>query len=439
MTNEDFKRKFSDYQENEPQGLWDGILAGLDTAKAPAKPLQKRTRTAIIILAATFTAAAAIILGVFLRPQEDIIVPHELPGQLTADNSPTTGPVTVVEPSTDINHVTTITPTADVSTTSAETVTAKDMTAVNTHSGIQETLEEDVISVNSNPDESINDESAIQNTTVPDAVRDKQSANTAKDVEVSIYSEDFNYNTDENPTRTHSNKIYRRKRVSLGLLADGIFKSSYANAGYNESFDYSQPYSQGTVILNGLNVDPVKNIQNLNTDKEVTTRTRFTVPIRAGLAIRWKLSFGLGIETGLQYSYLNSITESGSAEHFSRTENICHFIGVPFNISYSFWGNEFLDVYANAGVLFELQTKSSSVTAFYINNEPFGNQIINDPKHSPIQMSATLSAGIQYNILRWLAIYAEPGATYFLDRNLYGEHPWNFSIRAGIRFDITGK
>ncbi len=426
MINEDFKHKLSDYQESEPQGLWDDILVGLDAAKAPQKPLRKKNLVPIITLAATFTAAAAIVLGIFLKSEETAIVPIGQQKPLLAENQPIEDHPTEKYP-------------LDKQLTEEYLKDIPDEKPGGTQQNTSPKPE--------NPTIEKTEEGSHLTTTGPtevpitaESIPVTKKEDAKPDEHISIYSEKYNYTSEEDSEKKHDKeKIHRKSNISIGLLADGVFKAGSAKAGYDDSFEYSQPYSGGTIVLNGLNVDPAKNIQNMNAKKDVTTRTRFIVPVRAGLAVRWKLSFGLGFETGLQYSYLNSITESGSAENFSHTENICHFIGIPLNISYSFWSNEYLDVYINVGALFEWQLSGSSVTTFYINNEAFGNEVTGEPPiGSPYQFSAGTSAGIQYNILPWLALYAEPGVTCFLNNEaLYGDRPWNFSIRAGFRFDIT--
>ncbi len=410
MTNEDFKQKFSDYQENEPQGLWDGILEGLDAAKAPAKPSGRKKRAVIIPLAVTIAAAAAIVLGVFLMPQEQSVVPAIPSGELIADNypaDPVEEPLEPAEPSVPAEPVTPAEPTAPAP--------------------LPEAPENEPGAANEQPAAAY----AEETTQATEPLEEHSDP-------ISIYSEEFEYNADDDLQKPdRGRKLHRKKSTAIGLLADGIFKSSSSTGGYDGSFEYTTAYSPGTMIQNGLNVDPVRNITNMNSNKEVTTRTAFTIPVRAGLSVRWRLAFGLGFEVGLQYSYINSITESGSTEHFSRTESICHYVGVPFNISYAFWGNEYLDVYINTGLLLELRVDGSSVTRYYVNREHLGNEVEGDPAGPFGQMSAVISVGIQYNILPWLALYAEPGATYFLGENpLYGDRPWNLSIRAGLRFEF---
>ncbi len=257
---------------------------------------------------------------------------------------------------------------------------------------------------------------------------------------ISIYSEEYKYIAGLGDAEEVVEQV-RRKRTFIGLMADGVMVPGSSAYGYNQTFNQADnTYTKAAIKMNGMTVDPISNIKRLNKGQDITTNTRYTPPVRSGLMFRWTYKSGIGIETGLQYSYMKSITESGTAANFSRIDNECHFIGIPFNLSYSFWGNKHLGVYINAGILMERMVKHESTTRYFVNNEQLGNTIHEGMDLSRYQWSANASAGIQYNILGWLALYAEPGVTYFMNNeSLYGDHPWNFNVRLGLRFDISSK
>ena len=59
----------------------------------------------------------------------------------------------------------------------------------------------------------------------------------------------------------------------------------------------------------------------------------------------------------------------------------------------------------------------------------------------PLQMSVGASAGVQFDLLPSLGIYAEPGLSYYFDngsrtQTIYGDHPLNLSLDFGVRFTI---
>ncbi len=525
---EDIKQKLSDFQEPEPEGLWDDILAGLnvagegETAGAveetdagrPTEPHAaaadkerhaRKPRRAIIYAVSSIAAAAVIALGVFLLPGEKAIAPTisvvEQPGLLAEAEEPSPVAPTTTEsgqnPET-FDH----TPEAlsESGQKGCESDHSQDATMESGQKGREgdhslqaenaellaeaslehirqeTTLESGQKGCES--DHSLQAENAEllaeaslehirQETTMESGQKGRESdhsqettmesgqkgcesdhslqaenAETSPEEEkpISIYSEEYKYIAGLGDAEEVVEQV-RRKRTFIGLMADGVMVPGSSAYGYNQTFNQADnTYTKAAIKMNGMTVDPISNIKRLNKGQDITTNTRYTPPVRSGLMFRWTYKSGIGIETGLQYSYMKSITESGTAANFSRIDNECHFIGIPFNLSYSFWGNKHLGVYINAGILMERMVKHESTTRYFVNNEQLGNTIHEGMDLSRYQWSANASAGIQYNILGWLALYAEPGVTYFMNNeSLYGDHPWNFNVRLGLRFDISSK
>ncbi len=105
--------------------------------------------------------------------------------------------------------------------------------------------------------------------------------------------------------------------------------------------------------------------------------------------------------------------------------------------NYSHWDTcDGYDFVINIISLDTITTKSVSPDL----GQPENDEIYGNPIDSKYQWSVNAAAGIQYNIIDWLAVFAEPGVTYFLNNeSLYGEHPWNFNARIGLRFNITSR
>ena len=60
---------------------------------------------------------------------------------------------------------------------------------------------------------------------------------------------------------------------------------------------------------------------------------------------------------------------------------------------------------------------------------------------SQLQMSANISAGLSYIVIHPIAIYAEPGLSYYFNndsplQNYYKERPLNFNINFGVRINL---
>ena len=69
------------------------------------------------------------------------------------------------------------------------------------------------------------------------------------------------------------------------------------------------------------------------------------------------------------------------------------------------------------------------------------NNVSTDIKKDRPQFSAGASAGVQLNFVPQAGIYVEPGVRYYFDnnssvQNIYKEHPCNFSLQIGLRYNI---
>ena len=56
-------------------------------------------------------------------------------------------------------------------------------------------------------------------------------------------------------------------------------------------------------------------------------------------------------------------------------------------------------------------------------------------------MSVNAAAGVQFNVLDNIGIYAEPGVSYHFDdgsslQTIYKEKPLNFNLNFGVRYTI---
>lgn len=444
MLDDDIKRRLSDYQEPEPEGLWDDILSGLNAANAaeaeaaktevPATPQvqPRKPRRVIIYAVSSIAAAAAIVLGVFLMPQEEVIAPTisvvEQPGLLADNELPAEEPEATEEPAPAERQV----PVQEETHIVAEDESLR--AAEQTQQTIQEMEQAEVI-----VEEQVEESTLLAEAVKPVEQKPREQKNEEQKP-VSIYSDEFKYEPALDEAEDVVEQV-RHRRTSIGLMADGVVVPGNSTYGYNQTFNrQSDSYGHATIQMNGMTVNPIDNIKRLNKGQDIHTNTSYTPPVRSGLMFRWTYRNGFGIETGLQYSYMKSVTESGTEANFSRIDTECHFVGIPVNLSYSFWSNRHLNVYINAGILMERMVSGESVTKYFVNHESLGNALYEEPGSSLYQLSANASAGIQYNILPWLALYAEPGATYFINNeSLYGDRPWNFNVRLGLRFDISSK
>ena len=168
-------------------------------------------------------------------------------------------------------------------------------------------------------------------------------------------------------------------------------------------------------------------------DAEGNLREKHLPPFQFGLDVSFPISPRLALETGLSYSILVSTFEQGLPP--VATHQKAHFLGIPLRALLCVYHKKAWDVYVGAGGKFE---RCVAVDAA-------GPDGVADAGGSyPSQWSLQMSAGVQYQISPHAACFLEPGCGYYFDnhsalRTAYGERPVNFSLKMGIRFNISGK
>ncbi|MCR5312774.1 MAG: outer membrane beta-barrel protein [Bacteroidaceae bacterium] len=154
----------------------------------------------------------------------------------------------------------------------------------------------------------------------------------------------------------------------------------------------------------------------------MTTNEDHKRPFKLGFSFKYNIDKRWALLTGLTYTSMDShLTTVNGQNSVSKNQKLIYF-GLPLNISYSFWRNSKLNIYATGG--FEA-AKSLMGT-------------VTDPK---IMFSTNASLGIEYKVNKQTYIFAEPGYVYYFDNSselhsAFTEHPNNFSLSVGLRFDL---
>lgn len=145
-------------------------------------------------------------------------------------------------------------------------------------------------------------------------------------------------------------------------------------------------------------------------------------PITIGLQARLELLSWLGIQSGIEYTYLHSIASSIMANVDQRL----HFVGIPLRFDARLWSNHRWEVYAGLGGKTE---KCVSAT--------YGNLICEEPR---LQWAAEAFGGIQYRIWDNTSLYFQPELSwYFTKTDLVTyrtEHPLGITLNAGLSIEL---
>lgn len=149
---------------------------------------------------------------------------------------------------------------------------------------------------------------------------------------------------------------------------------------------------------------------------------RHDLPLTFGLLAKVGLLPWLGVESGVEYTYLHSVADS----YTGTLDQRLHFIGVPVRLDARIWSNSSFELYAALGGKAEKCVSASL------------GQIQCDERR--IQLAAEVAGGIQYRLWKSTYLYLQPELSWYLTKTdlitYRSENPLAFSFDAGLRFEL---
>ena len=232
---------------------------------------------------------------------------------------------------------------------------------------------------------------------------------------------------------------HNESRISVSISAANLFETNKTNRGYG-TLRTGTVFHSSSHEVKAASTSPMARILAANSNEEVNTRKKHKLPIKAGLSVRYKITPRLSLESGVTYSYLSSELTAGSKGNRYETEQTLQYIGIPLKVNYSLWGNRYWEVYVSAGGEVEKCVAGKSETNYVVDGKKVSTDH-EDVKVKPLQCSLNAAAGLQFNILPNLGVYAEPGVGYYFNNGskvetIYKEKPFNFNLKAGLRLSF---
>ena len=170
---------------------------------------------------------------------------------------------------------------------------------------------------------------------------------------------------------------------------------------------------------------------------QIVRKTHHSLPLTYSLSLRYQANKRIGLESGLQYTRLNSLFQTGEGINRIDEKQRIDYLGVPLKVSYRIWSGKHVGIYTSAGVTLEIPVKSTVTTEYILNNQPE----LRDSHYLdvPLQWSTGIGIGVQYNITPSISIFAEPGVQYYIPdgsgfETYRTQHPFTITIPAGLRF-----
>ena len=160
----------------------------------------------------------------------------------------------------------------------------------------------------------------------------------------------------------------------------------------------------------------------------------FAAPLSAGLSVARSVSDRLSVETGINYSQLNTqLSDRGLSADLN-----LHYVGLPLTLLAKIAQVSNFKFYASGGAMVE-----KGIYSAYTQEQTRGNQRINTTINNQVdglQYSLNGAVGAAYAIDNQLEFYFEPRYSYYFDNNqpisIRTNNVSLIGFHAGIRFEI---
>ena len=158
---------------------------------------------------------------------------------------------------------------------------------------------------------------------------------------------------------------------------------------------------------------------------EITHHAR---PVSVGLTVSVPVSRRVAVTTGVVYTSASTDFISSAAGIEVIEQQRLHYIGVPLGVKCNI---------LNRGQLHAYITGSGQAD-FNVAARLTAGGVTKSAKKDRPQLSVGAAAGVQYDVVHHLGIYAEPGVKYYIDNagsvsTIFKDKHWAFSLQLGIR------
>lgn len=246
--------------------------------------------------------------------------------------------------------------------------------------------------------------------------------------------------TTSTPTATATQKSQGSARTMTACTTYALPRTQHQasntrwQVGVGTAGNMNRYKSSGPIYVNSLsavNTEYADNEMFRVSPYEQDTKdvTHHDMPISIGFTASYSVTPRIALASGLVYTLATSSFQHGAS--MPKETQTLHYVGIPLNLSYTVWGNSWLRTYIMAGAQADMNVKATLKADGYTDN------IDNDRA----QFSVTGGAGVQFNVAQQLGVYIEPGVRYYFDngsavQTIFKEHPTNFSLQVGLRWNI---
>lgn len=435
----------TDFSEPEPEGLWAGIEAGLaaeDVGTSAGRTSREdsavsRRRTVRWWWAALPAAAVAALVLFLSVPGHRDASDAPLMTSAVAELKSTTEPFDVVsrevESSVPANL---LAYSGTLLASDMEVGKLSEATADDAGSAYEEfPKRQGSSSWNNSPNDSSSEINSLENS----------SSETTSSKNSSLENSSSENSSLENWPSGNDNPVSqtRRRGLSFGLLASNVAGSRSSASKYAALYGSTvtkQIHGFSETRADFPDSQGYAGVMQSNSSNEISSTVKNWQPIQIGVSVAYSFTDRLSIESGLTYSCLISDLSSGTPSGNYDIRQTLHYIGLPLALRYDFLKIKGFSLYASAGGQMEKCVAGKTRTDYFVD----GKKVSSENGRimvEPLQWSVNAYVGAQYSFNRLVGLYVEPGAAYYFRSGspvncIYSERPFNFSLRAGLRFSL---
>ncbi len=222
--------------------------------------------------------------------------------------------------------------------------------------------------------------------------------------------------------------IQHKRRVKSDLLLAASFGSS---SGPQSGFS-----NLPTAVMSN-NIVSTKTDYTAIMAPDNFDHINYATPVSFGLAVRKNLDKAFSLETGLVYTYLQTIF-SNNPPVLNDAQSNLHYLGVPLNIVAKVWSSPKWEVYLSGGGMVE-----KGIRSVYTQHQYYFNQTISTTASTNIsgfQWSVDAGVGATYKLQRNIGIFFEPKISHYFDNNqllsIRTKQPTVFGLNIGVRYEL---
>ena len=407
--------RLSDHKASVPDGLWDNIESKLDM------PAKKRSNVFTVHLAKWIGAAAAILLlvvGTYHINRDTINTLNQQPTAAAVQKNSAIS--ATGEPSVATENVASAVK-VGLAKAAKSLVGSTHMAESNANEGV---LAQNAL-VATSPEWAVTvTDEAAQNT---DATSSESKTATNDRQTAQMHT----HNGQSNGTQQATTPTYTSRPASRGKTSGWSFGVHTGNI-MTESRQTSMPTPmQRSYTVKGTDADVMVMSSYPLQIANYRESHHHNIPVSVGATASYGLGKRVALTTGLVYTRATSdFIQSSGSDDICETQ-ILHYIGVPLSASYKLFSTGRLHAYVTAGAQADFNVSATLKT----------EEVSVGIKKDRPQFSVNAAAGVEYDIIPQLGLYAEPGVRYYIDNqssidNIFKDKPCNFSLQVGIRFNV---